>query len=132
MLSNPARVQIDKDRSGALSTDEVIAHLLSSFGSGPALKLLRVLDTNNDGNVTAVEWHNGWRSGEFEVEMDEAASTPNGGTKERVFRLKSKHLSSSNLLLAAQEPGGKKGKKSSKKVLPKIEDPPAIAPVAVE
>ena len=49
--------QIDVDKSGVLAAEEVIAYLVSEVGSDKALKLVRVLDTNGDGMITADEWH---------------------------------------------------------------------------
>jgi Ca2+-binding EF-hand superfamily protein len=110
---------IDADKSGSLSTDEVIAFLMDEVGSEKALRLFRVLDTDGDGRITEAEWHKAWQDGEFELAPE--SSSPDGaqnGTA-RKMKLMSKHVSSGDLL---KKPGlaGAKGK--SKKKLPKISD----------
>ena len=111
---------IDTDRDGVLSTEEVMAFLLKSFGNGPALKLLRVLDTNLDGSISAEEWHKGWRLGEFDVEMG-TDDPGDGGDAPALPRLLSKHLTKSHLFESETDGSERKLKKkasSKKQVLP--------------
>lgn len=93
---------IDTDKSGVLSPDEVIAHLVHKCGPEPALRLMKVLDTDNDGGISKEEWHRGWRLGEFDVEADPAA--------EGVGRILSRHLTKRDLLAKNEQGKLKKGK----------------------
>jgi hypothetical protein len=92
---------VDTNRSGVVSTDEMVGYLFTEYGASSAMRLLRVLDTNHDGVITQAEWHESWRSGHFDVE---ASSSPTGGQDAAGggppgsgLRLLSRHLSHQNL-----------------------------------
>ena len=97
--------QMDKDDSGILSTDEVIAFLLKVAGREHALKLVRVLDVNGDGFITNEEWHKGWQLGEFQVKDGNSAGAVSPSM------LISKHL-------AEEKAKKKKAAQKSSKVAP--------------
>ena len=109
---------------------------LYRYGSGIALKFMKVVDTNADGEITSEEWHKGWAAGEFDVEIvpgGEGDGSGGGPTKSRVFRLVSRHLTHSSLPTGMEpdptKPAGVKKKASSKKVVTKIGSKKRIASV---
>lgn len=90
-----------------LLVDEVITHLVGTFGPEPTHKLIRVLDSDADGSITREEWHRGWRSSQFEVEENRTYEAGTAGNPR--YKLSSRHLTRSNLL------GTDETKKGSKK-----------------
>ena len=77
--------EIDADGSGTLSTKEMIKYMASEFDAEAVMKLLKVIDSNSDGQVTWEEWLQAWQNGDFDVETsidDDKSKT----------RLLSKHL----------------------------------------
>ena len=132
--------KIDEDKSGALSTEEVLAYLLTECGcrAESALKFMRVLDTNGDGMVSKSEWQEAWEHGEFALEP--VSAKPGSFS---VMKLTSKHLSGKHLLEPIEpqsDPKGKGGRRKSvtsekgangrrksvtggKKVLPDVRSP---------
>ena len=91
---------IDTDKSGALSTDEIVCHFLKEHGTRPAHKFLRVIDFNADGVVTSEEWHRAWRNGDFDVEIDEAHGGGGAGGNDGAgpgLRVLSRHFSTERM-----------------------------------
>jgi len=115
---------IDKDNDKVLTTDEVISYFVTEYGPEPSLKLLKVLDADADGKITAAEWHKGWKNGDFDIEkIDEKGSEDASN-----YRILSRHLTRANMLAPidgkksrvpsvaapAAAPAGSKPKKGSK------------------
>lgn len=116
---------VDTDRSGMVSTDEMVGYLCTEFGASSAMRFLRVLDTNSDGLITQAEWHESWRSGQFDVEassptaQDKVGSGPPGAGLRLLSRhLSHEHLNTTDAGAASQsdKPSGKPAKKGSDKV----------------
>lgn len=115
---------------GALSTQEIIAYLLKDSGcdAEQALKFVRVLDTNGDGNVSPVEWHEAWQHGQFQIQPPSPTNAKKVTLPEQSGkmptkpkpRLTSKHLSMNSVLEPIEDSSSKKkkGKGSSKKIIP--------------
>ena len=101
--------EVDVDRSGSVNTDELVKHLCTEYGPASAMRFLRVLDTDADGVVTQAEWHEAWRSGQFDVEVGSASlQEPSVGPPGSGLRLLSRHFTHDKLTPDAGAPAGSK------------------------
>jgi len=110
-LADKAFDAIDISGDGTIQPDEIIAYLVKEFGPEPAMKLLKVIDKDQDGAVSREEWHKAWREGDFEIE--EVESTEVQVTGKGTFRVLSRHFSNPNMFKRNFKPHPNSGPKSA-------------------
>jgi Ca2+-binding EF-hand superfamily protein len=62
-VANTVFDAIDRNGNDNISSAELMAYLLREFPSRVAHTLLRVLDTDNNGQIDRQEWQRGWKQG---------------------------------------------------------------------
>lgn len=80
---------IDKNSNGVIDQKELISYLLNEFPSKVAHTMLRVLDSDNDREISLDEWRKGWHDGLLtnilvneKKKKDESTNKPSGGDGE--------------------------------------------------
>lgn len=91
---------IDHNGDGFVTSWELVNHMIREFPNPLVHRLLRSLDTDNDGQISREEWHKGWNAGMM-MEILAKANEANHHEKSGKSRLTDRRGSAMALTAAA-------------------------------